>query len=130
VPIKPILQALVLADRVYTDAITRKKVISGTFNQIVGDIPGTYKDRSDVFICLTDVHPKAQMDLDYVDLITNEVLMRFSITAESSNALASVELGVNVPQLPMPHEGVFAFELHSEGEPLGSLRVHAKKAPG
>ena len=31
---KPLLQALILADHVYQDAQTGKKVIAGTFNQL------------------------------------------------------------------------------------------------
>ena len=126
---KPILQALVLADHVYTDKHSGKKVIAGTFNHLsASQFPAQFSRSTWAFICLTDVQGKVEVNLRYVDLSTNELLMETkAITVTSRDPLASPELMVEVPPFPMPHEGVYAFEVHVGGEMLGSVRVQVSK---
>jgi len=39
-------------------------------------------------------------------------------------------LAVEVPPFPMPHEGVYAFELHAGGEMIGARRIRvARREP-
>ena len=65
-----------------------------------------------------------------MDLAENRVLMEGSpFTVRCEDPLQSVEIVTQVPPFPMPHEGVFAFELHSRGQLLGSLRVMVSKMP-
>lgn len=129
---KPVLQALVLADQIYVDARTGKKVIAGTFNNLwAPSFPAQFERTTYAFICLTGIRDTVELILRYVDLRSNEVLMEtnpFSVSCD--NPLKSVEILQPVPHFPMPHEGVYAFEVYAGAEMLGSLRISAsKKAP-
>lgn len=128
---KPVLQALVLADQVYTDAVTKKKIIAGTFNHLwAGEFPTTFERKTYAFICVTEVYGKVPIVLRYVDLYSNEVLMESPrVEVRADDPTESVEMVFPVPPFPMPREGVFAFEVHAGGEVLGSLRIKASKIP-
>lgn len=127
-PIKPVLQALVLADHIYTDRDSRKHIIAGTFNRLSApSLPQTFSRPTYAFICLTDVYGTIPIALRYVDLATNEVLMESETEVTAENPLASIELVSVVPPFPMPHEGTFAFEVHANNELIGFLRVMVTK---
>ena len=128
--VKPILQALLLADHVYTDADTGKKVIAGTFDCLFGkEFPTEFYPVTYAYICITDVHGEVPLILRYVDLATNEVLMECGpIPVHSDDPVASIDFAVTVPPIPMPHEGVFAFEVHAFNELLGFLRITVRPA--
>jgi hypothetical protein len=125
VPIEPVLQALLLADNVYTDAGTGKRIIAGTFDSLrAAELPATFDRVTAAYICLTEVRGEIGVVLRYVDLDDNEVLMEHGPTqVRSDDPLASVDFVVPVPPIPMPHPGVFAFEVHSRNELLGFLRI-------
>lgn len=192
---KPVLQALILADHVYQDRETGKRIIAGTFNQIFfskpGQAPGQMSgpppaqapgqaplfsgegrrpeqpsspgmaapDESRrpgagpgmgaaapgevrkppwhgfaragspfAFLSLTDVHGSAPLELRYVDLAQNAVLMRINFTVRCDDPLCTVEASVPVPSLPTPHAGVYALELLCENDLLGALRIKAVEA--
>ncbi len=123
--VKPVLQALLLADHVYTEEGTGKKVIAGTFDCLFGnEFPTEFYQVTYAYICVTDVHGEVPLMLRYVDLATNEVLLEYGpISVRSDDPLASIDFAIEVPPIPMPHEGVFAFELHAFNELLGFLRI-------
>lgn len=123
---KPKLQALVLADHVYQDMITGKKVIAGTFNSIwsrnFGDNVRLGRTTY-AYISLTNVRGKTELSLRYVDLSDESQLLATPLTVESENPLTTVELVIEVPPFPLPKPGIFAFEVVSEDDPIGSLRI-------
>ncbi|MGO8690295.1 MAG: hypothetical protein ACLQLG_11730 [Thermoguttaceae bacterium] len=148
---KPVLQALVLADHVYQDKFTGKMVIAGTFNRVVfvrrkvepgappPAAPPALPDGSRVlqphevsragspfaYVSLTEVHGTIPLELRYVDLSDNVVLLRSEFSVRSDSPLETVEVMVQLPPLPTMHPGVFALELLSGTELLGSHRVTA-----
>jgi len=124
-PVKPILQAILLADQVYKDARTGKNVIAGTFNSLrATEFPTEFDRVTWAFICLTGIHNEASIILRFVDLSNDEILLETeSITVRANNPLTSRDLAIPVPPIPMPHEGGFAFEIHSCDELLGSHRI-------
>ncbi|MBI1903827.1 MAG: hypothetical protein HYS13_22210 [Planctomycetia bacterium] len=127
-PTKPILQALVLADHVYVDAHTGKKIIAGTFNRLsAAKLPDDFDRSTYVFVSLTEVHGRTPLELRYVDLATQDVLMQTNVTVESDDPLQTHEIVQEVPPFPMPHEGEYSFEVLWNGELLGSLRVHVQQ---
>jgi hypothetical protein len=194
---KPILQALVLAEHIYQDAGTGKKIIAGTFNRVFfgrtkppqpeappakaadGTAPPVgypaapqppsgavaqgqqsaalppappapqgppaqppagqprRLQKTDVlragspfaFISLTDVHGQVPLELRFVDLANGGVLISTTFRVASDDPLATIEAVVPMPPLPTPHAGVYALELLSESEPLGSLRITAIETP-
>ena len=126
----PVLQALVLADQVYVDALTGKKIVAGIFNQLrARKFPARFARQTYAFICLTEVQGRVQLSLRYVDLTDNSVLLQTEFAVQSENPLQSVEVIIQVPPFPMPHPGVYAFEVLCENEPLGALRVNVTQMP-
>jgi len=138
--VKPLLQALLLADRVYRDA-TGKHIIAGTFNKMVfvkrgarprtveigGEekqfIPGGVQVGSPyVYISLTELRGKIQCVLRYVNLEQDKALFETQFAIESSDPLQTVELVLPMPTLPVV-AGVHALELLCDDEPIGSYRV-------
>lgn len=127
--IKPILQALLLADHVYIDSGTGKKVIAGTFNHLTAsEFPSMFERRKFAFLSLTEVRGNVAVMLRYVDLATNDVLMEIpNLSVTEKDPLQTVEIVVEIPHFPMPHPGAYAFEAHAEGELLGFLRIFVSK---
>lgn len=149
---KPVLQALILADHVYQDKETGKKIIAGTFNRlsltkVKPKTPPPDPEQAakaprqlsaaevrrpgspTAFVSLTDVHGQTDLELRYVDLSDGRVLLGAKFRVQSDNPLNTVESLVPMPPLPVPHPGVYALELLYENEPLGSLRVTAAEVP-
>ncbi len=131
--IQPVLQALVLADHIYVDARTGKKVIAGTFNRLWGrKFPTSFGRTCFAFVCLTEVRGQTELRLVYRDLSDDRKLLEVkNLKVKARDPLASVEVMVEIPPFPMPHPGAFAFEVHCGGEVLGSLRIMVSEAgPG
>jgi hypothetical protein len=149
--VKPVLQALIIADHLYRDGASGKWVISGTFNRIfrreqeqkpvvLESLEGAQKidargfiraGSPHVFISLTDVEGETPLELRYVDLGDDfKAIMEVEFVVTSQDRLATVEIGMPIPPLPIPHAGVYALELLSAGEPLGSLRITAEVTTG
>ena len=124
--VRPILQALVLADHVYIDAKTGKKIIAGTFNHLAApEFPSFFGRTTYAFISMTEVHGNLPVTLKYTDLSNSEVLLEIrDLPMEAPNdPLATVEMVVELPRFPMPHEGIFAFEVYAHEEQIGTLRI-------
>jgi hypothetical protein len=137
--VKPTLQALLVADRVYRDAATGKFIIAGTFNRLCysktppvtppsGQTPGKVMGGMDAgspyaYVSLTEVRGKVPLVFRYVDLTDNNPLLVSEFEVQANSPLETVELVLPLPRLPIPHAGVFAFEIASGNEPLGSVRL-------
>ncbi len=145
---KPILQALLLADHVYVDKASGKHVICGVFDR-VGFVPSGQPDPADrrpgetptpaprpkrplfaagsphVFGSVTEVRGEQALELRFVDLSDNRVLIRVDISIQSSDPLATVKFALPLPVLPIPHAGTYVLELLHDNEILGGHRVVA-----
>ncbi len=141
---KPVLQALVLAEHVYQD-ITGKKVIAGTFNnvrftrkQLIREVehldgtkqmlvPGGMHGGSPyAYVSLTDASDGTKLLLQFVNLSINRVLFQTeAVLSGNVERLATIELVFPLPPLPIAEAGVYAFEVSCEGEILGSYRITA-----
>lgn len=128
--LKPVLQALLLADQIYIDGRTGKKVIAGTFNHLSSsDFPTQSSTKKFAFLSLTDLHGAALVGFRYVDLQSGETMLEIKqLKIEASDPLDTVEMVVELPRLPMPHAGVFAFEAYANDALLGCLRVIVSRA--
>ena len=142
--VKPILQAILLADHIYQDMSTGKIIVAGTFDRMMvrenkqdkgGEepnkaIPMTDAQRAGTpfaYINLRGIHGKATFILRYVYLDTGEVQFETSpITVQVSDPLRSAEIIAPLPELPR-QPGGYALELHSGDEMLGSHRVQVEK---
>ena len=145
--VKPVLQALVLAERIWEDKDGRK-IIGGTFNvlwftdwPLVKDVEtpsgetqrfvqgGMNPGAPYAYISLTDVCDNTEIELQFVSLTKNVVIFSSSIVVHCNSRLATIEIVAPLPPLPIHHEGVYAFEIVCEGEVIGSHRIIAKKHP-
>lgn len=144
---KPILQALLLADHVYQDKHTGKKVVAGIFHrlgfisketlenqvqrEIVGKdgtikkvMPGGLHAGSPyAYISLTEIHGEQSFDLRYVDLDEDKCIFEAQCQVKPIDPLAVIDFIVPMPPLPSDKAGTFALELLWQGDLLGMFRV-------
>ena len=127
--LKPILQALVLADHVHVDRGTLKSYVLGTFNELRSpEFPSTMDQSTFAYISLTDVRGEVAILLRYVDLADNKCLMEAKgVTITGRDPLATIEFVVPIPPFPMPHEGTYAFEVYANDEMIGAKRLQVIK---
>lgn len=140
--VKPNLQALLVADHVYEDKATGKKVVAGIFHRIVftpgGAIPkqiekdgikkqiipgGLHAGSPYAYISLTNVRGMKPFVLRYVDLGSDQPLFQTEFQVTCNNPLETVEIVLGLPPLPAGKAGVFTLELLCNDEPIGSFRV-------
>jgi hypothetical protein len=141
--VTPVLQALVVADRVYEDKGTGKKIIAGTFSRLFFKKPapagqpiqippsGAQMGSPFAYISLTDIHGAASLIIRYIRLDGPEgkpVFQTDAINVRCEDRLATVELAIPLPPLPII-KGVFALEVLCEGELLGSHKIVVDEAP-
>jgi hypothetical protein len=143
--VKPVLQALVVADHVYQDQQTGKKVICGTFNTFrfsrkppVGEVQapdgtkqtviagGGHSGSPYAYVNLTDVCEGTKLRLQFVHLNKNAVLFGTEVTVGAPTRLSTIELVFPLPRLPIQEAGVYALELLCDGDILGSYRITAE----
>jgi len=139
--VKPVLQALILAEHVYEDK-SGKKVIAGTFNRIIVtrrkedqqvddkgreliEAGGTVAPQA--YISLTDVCDDTKLGIQFVSLTLNQVIFETEVTVRCDDRLSSVEIVLPLPRLEnrIRTSGSYAFEVVCEGEILGSHRLTA-----
>jgi len=143
--VKPVLQALVLAEHVYEDK-SGKKIIAGTFNSVhfckklpVAELesPDGTKRRGMLgdmhagapyaYISMTDLCDSTVLTLQFVNLSKNEVLFSAELVAQGEDRLGTTEIVAPLPPLPIKEAGTYAFEVLCEGEILGSHRILASE---
>ncbi|MBY0588483.1 hypothetical protein K2X85_15010 [bacterium] len=122
---KPSLQSIILADHIYVDSTTGKKIICGTFNHLTVDaFPSQSMISKYALVALTDVHGAVSIVLKYVDLSTGETLLEMQgLEMEADDPLETVEVVVEITSLPMPHAGYYSLEAHWKSDVLGILRI-------
>lgn len=139
---KPILQALVLADHVYQDKSSGKIIVAGIFSNLsiarkahspeanLNEGPRVI-DASEFiragspscYINLASIRGTLPLELRYVDLADNSLVMTIGFTVVNDDPLRNVEIIVPVPPLPTPHVGAYVLELLSNDELIGSHRI-------
>jgi hypothetical protein len=143
--LKPVLQALILAEHVYEDK-SGKKIIAGTFNglelrsrspvrtRIMPDGKeqrliegGAHAGSPYAYISVTDVCDDTKLLLQFVDLSRNRVLFQTELAIRCEDRLGTVEIVAPLPPLIVPEEGVYAFEVVCEDEIIGSHRIVARR---
>lgn len=142
----PVLQALILAEKVWKTA-EGQHIIAGTFNSIILEkerIAQTVEDNDGrqltllrggqagapyAYLSLTDVCDDTKLLLQFVSLSRNHVIVQTGVQIKSKNRLATVEIVIPLPMLPLPGPGVYAFEVVCEGELIGSHKIVATERP-
>jgi hypothetical protein len=141
--VKPILQALLVADHVYIDAVTGKKVVAGIFHRlsltkaapphpeaegsklrIKIPLGGHRASSPFCYISLTELRGEQPFSLRYVHLDQDKVVFHFEFTVSSKDPLQTQEIVLPLPTLPVDPSGTYALELLWNQEPLGSHRIN------
>jgi len=122
----PILQAFVLADHVYTDAESGKRIVAGTFGQIRSRSFPTKHLPSYAFLVLTEFVGNAALRLRFVRARDNTVLMQSGeIEIDCDDPLAVLDFSIAIPLIPLPEEGLYYFECYVAESLIGSIRLQA-----
>lgn len=141
---KPILQALLVADHVYVDAATNKKIVAGIFHRMSiakSNIEEEVKKSEDgtrkleipqsghrsgspfCYISLTEIRSNQKFTLRFVNLEDDQALFQTEFEASCNNPLETIEAVFALPVLPLKGAGHYALELLWDQEPLGCHRI-------
>ena len=82
------------------------------------------------YVSLTDVCENTLLQVQFVNLTKNAVLFSKEVTVNCPDRLATVELVLPLPPLPVHEPGIYAFEVVCEGDILGSCRIKAEELSG
>ncbi|MDA0284372.1 MAG: hypothetical protein O3B86_13560 [Planctomycetota bacterium] len=158
--LKPVVQAILLADHVYRDADTNKFIVAGIFNRVIRSaavsIPKSGESRTaekaskdaggtehlvpatsvmqagnpSLYFAMTDFEGTAELEFHYVDLSDHSILFRLKGTLKFPNRFELVQGKVPIPKLPIPHPGQYSLDVLSDGEILGGIRIVVVDASG
>lgn len=120
----PALQSIWFVEDVIADESTNKVTLTGLFNVI--DIPTgaeSYDTPWILFFAVSGVRGRLQMRLVFVDLATLEVLLDRPVIVETDDPFEINDMWVRVNTLPTPRAGAYAWELHWNGNTVGSSRL-------
>jgi hypothetical protein len=135
-----------VADHVYIDAGTGKKIVAGIFhrmtltpakleptgeNTVRLEVPaGGHQSGSPFcYISLTEIRGKQPFTLRYVSLEDDKALFEMQFMAECQDPLETVEAVFPLPALPVLGPGHYAIELLWGQEPLGCHRITMIEQP-
>lgn len=142
---KPVLQAILVADHVYTDKQSGKKIIAGVFHGLAffksgasrivekdGEkkrlvLGGVQSGSPYAYISLTSIRGKQSFVVRYVDLGQDQPLFQTEFQIECNDPLQTCEAVLALPKLPTPRAGSYALELLWHDEPLGLFRVQVQE---
>ena len=118
---------MLLVDAIRKDEKTGKTDLTGIFDAI--EVPHTsheFSRQAWIYLSLTDMFGTVDLVIRWIELSNGQVLSEHGPSlVRSEDRLASVEVVVRLPVLPVPHSGSYAIELYSFGERIGSVRVTA-----
>jgi hypothetical protein len=130
------LLAFLIADHVYCDQGSNKYVIAGTFHQLnVSAFPAIFHKTVGVYIKLASFTGSTGLEIVFEEQATGEVLLRTrALEITNDDPHRPVELALEVPPLPLPRPGRYAFKLlvgsHVVGNAAIDVRQLAAAEPG
>ena len=127
----PIVQSLLLAERVYQDAASKRYIVTGVFNCISFTENESKKTPGQpgapwVYISVTEVRKSTEFRLRYVNLRNDAIIMGCKFTIDGEDPLRVHERGFGMPMPPIV-EGVHELQLLSDDCLLGRVRVTIMK---
>lgn len=96
------------------------------------EFPTVFRPPVQAYLALTGCHGKSLIvQIRLVSLVDNTVLIESNPSEVSLpvgfDPITTLEIKVDVPPIPMPSPGVFAFEVLVNGHLAGVLRLNFKK---
>src|SRR5579884_4141382 len=123
---KPFIQSLWLVDAVEKDRDTGKVNLGGLFDEITIEDPGrAFTHEAYLFCGIRNIHQKVTLNVRYTDLHDESILLDRSVSVSNDDPLTTLDFCLIIPRIPVPHEGVYLWELVWENEPVASSRLTA-----
>ncbi len=117
--VRPLLTGPVLCDIAARDPASGKWNLIGIFNQVAATRFPTQRPLS-VYLKLGDAVGMYQLEIRFVQVRTGEQLALATANLEISDRLASQDIGVAFPRVPIPTEGKYEFQIWANGMHLGA----------
>ncbi len=127
---KPVAKAMLVCDKVITEAGTGKKSLIGIFENINAyKFPCAHHFLA-VYVKLTDANGKYKFRLEMVDLEDNSVIGKGEIPEEIeiNDPLVSRELIFNLAALKFKHPGKYEFRIRANDEVFGQKTFLVRQA--
>ena len=125
---KPVLVAALVCDVAVKDPTSGKSSLIGIFDRVhVKQFPA--KRPVSVYIKLTEAEGQYDFLVKYVYSNTGEKLAEAKGHFTSKDKLATVELNLQFPPIPMPGEGRYDFQVWVNGAFLGQTFMDAAGMP-
>lgn len=124
----PVLQALVLADHIYTEE-SGKRIICGTFSQIwCAQFPAMLNRPTWAYILLAEVRAHPVLQLRFVKFNDNRILMKSArIGIRAKSPLVPVDIAIEIPPFPLPSPGAYGVECLVDDTLIGCVRLQVNK---
>ena len=126
---KPIVNAMLICDKVITEVGTNKKSLIGVFENISAlKFPCIHHFLS-VYIKLTDANGKYIFRLELIDLENNKIIGKGEIPKEVAitNPLAIHDLVFNLAGLKFERPGKYEFRIYANEEVFGQKAFLVRK---
>lgn len=145
---KPVLQALLVADHVYQDHPSGKRIVAGIFDKLFlrKDVPAEVRNEDGkrqrvvigggdpgspyAYISMTALRGKLRFVVRYVYLNDDKVLFQTDFGIACENPLETAQIVLALPKLPVIGVGAYALELLCDDEPLGAFRITVEELQG
>lgn len=130
----PIVQSLLLAERVYRDQASKRYIVTGIFNciEFAEFEQDTAKNQAGrpgapwVYVSVTEVRKSTEFQLRYVNLRNDAIIMGTKFTITGDDPVQVHERGFGMPMPPIV-AGVQELQLLVGEYLLGRVRVTIKK---
>jgi hypothetical protein len=120
----PVLVAALVCDVAVADPSTNKKNLIGIFDRIsVGKFPT--KRPMSLYVKVTDADGYYQTEVRYVHVSSGKVMAEARGELQANNKLASPEILIHFPPLPIPEEGRYEFQIWANKMFLGTTFIDA-----
>jgi hypothetical protein len=122
--VTPVLVAAIVCDVAVADPSTQKKNLIGIFDRVFVEKFPTKRPIS-LYIKVTDAEGYYQTEVRYIQVSPGKILAKAEGELNSKNRLASIDLIVPFPPLPIPEEGRYEFQIWANSIFLGSTFIDA-----
>ena len=124
----PVLVATLVCDVAVADPSTGKKNLIGIFDRVfVGEFPT--KRALSLYMKVTDADGDYEFEARWVQVNSGKVLAQAGGGLHSNNKLASIDLIIPFPPLPIPKEGRYEFQIWANSMFLGATFIDAITRP-
>lgn len=127
----PVLQSILLAERVYIDTQSDRKVLAGTFHDLVLErIPGLFDTGAYLYLAVREIKGTCILQVEFVDCGANKTLLEFDpIPIHAVGSLETIDIVIALPPLSIPDAGLYSFDIFSDNHFLGAFRLTVSAEP-